>query len=125
MLVMARLAAYASERGSDLAASSQLLAINSTPDARPCPARAMPFFIARRSLHCDSHSFPTRRSSDLRQAQEVGATRPKPELALPQMTPTPLGRRPRLPNRSEEHTSELQSQLQLVCRLLLENRDFG
>src|SRR2546429_2089589 len=27
-----------------------------------------------------------------------------------------------LPNRSEEHTSELQSRLHLVCRLLLENK---
>src|SRR5256884_116951 len=28
----------------------------------------------------------------------------------------------RLPNRSEEHTSELQSRLHLVCRLLLEKK---
>src|SRR5260370_23972142 len=28
----------------------------------------------------------------------------------------------RLPNRSEEHTSELQSHLNLVCRLLLEKK---
>src|SRR6202035_6173794 len=37
------------------------------------------------------------------------------------------GRRPRVchrapPRRSEEHTSELQSQFHLVCRLLLENK---
>src|SRR5688572_32152447 len=30
--------------------------------------------------------------------------------------------RPRLPSRSEEHTSELQSQSNLVCRLLLEKK---
>src|SRR5260370_28978141 len=30
--------------------------------------------------------------------------------------------RPRKPNRSEEHTSELQSHLNLVCRLLLEKK---
>src|SRR5260370_3916366 len=29
----------------------------------------------------------------------------------------------RLPNRSEEHTSELQSHLNLVCRLLLEKKN--
>src|SRR2546429_3389813 len=29
---------------------------------------------------------------------------------------------PRLPQRSEEHTSELQSRLHLVCRLLLEKK---
>src|SRR6267143_6858583 len=31
-------------------------------------------------------------------------------------------RRPRCPRRSEEHTSELQSQFHLVCRLLLEKK---
>src|SRR2546427_10023790 len=31
-------------------------------------------------------------------------------------------RRPRTPARSEEHTSELQSQSNLVCRLLLEKK---
>src|SRR2546422_4188691 len=30
--------------------------------------------------------------------------------------------RPRTPSRSEEHTSELQSRLHLVCRLLLEKK---
>src|SRR2546427_9921142 len=32
------------------------------------------------------------------------------------------GKRRRLPSRSEEHTSELQSQSNLVCRLLLEKK---
>src|SRR2546430_10088927 len=32
------------------------------------------------------------------------------------------GSRPRAPARSEEHTSELQSQSNLVCRLLLEKK---
>src|SRR5687768_18170616 len=40
--------------------------------------------------------------------------------------PEPLGPRPgrlgREPGRSEEHTSELQSRLHLVCRLLLEKK---
>src|SRR2546430_5887012 len=31
---------------------------------------------------------------------------------------------PRLPDRSEEHTSELQSQSNLVCRLLLEKKKY-
>src|SRR5207247_8597559 len=63
------------------------------------------------------HSFPTRRSSDLtftrgrgsgrratrdlRSRREKGRTRP----------------------RSEEHTSELQSRVDLVCRLLLEKKN--
>src|SRR5688572_32889363 len=34
----------------------------------------------------------------------------------------PRGRLPRFPHRSEEHTSELQSQSNLVCRLLLEKK---
>src|SRR6267142_5716163 len=34
----------------------------------------------------------------------------------------PLLRAPRLPHRSEEHTSELQSHVNLVCRLLLEKK---
>src|SRR5437762_7604798 len=33
--------------------------------------------------------------------------------------------RPRAPYRSEEHTSELQSPMYLVCRLLLETEDQG
>src|SRR5574337_2034468 len=36
----------------------------------------------------------------------------------------PSGRRDRRGSRSEEHTSELQSPLKLVCRLLLEKRKF-
>src|SRR2546430_3501213 len=31
----------------------------------------------------------------------------------------------RMPSRSEEHTSELQSQSNLVCRLLLENKNIA
>src|SRR2546427_4831321 len=37
-------------------------------------------------------------------------------------TRTPRRRRPGSPDRSEEHTSELQSQSNLVCRLLLEKK---
>src|SRR6266478_2654786 len=36
-----------------------------------------------------------------------------------------MGSNPSLPIRSEEHTSELQSQSNLVCRLLLENKTAG
>src|SRR5260370_18077648 len=36
--------------------------------------------------------------------------------------PAASGRRPRTSCRSEEHTSELQSHLNLVCRLLLEKK---
>src|SRR2546430_5619001 len=41
---------------------------------------------------------------------------PRPCLPLPERQPRPRG------PRSEEHTSELQSQSNLVCRLLLEKK---
>src|SRR5437867_6598635 len=66
-------------------------------------------------VHRDLHSFPTRRSSDLGD----GGGRPgaaDPEGIVP--VPVRLGR-----PRSEEHTSELQSPYELVCRLLLEKKN--
>src|SRR6266568_5712983 len=42
--------------------------------------------------------------------------------ALRRQTPVPPRRRCRRTRRSEEHTSELQSQFHLVCRLLLEKK---
>src|SRR2546430_4980572 len=49
----------------------------------------------------------------------IGALRPVEVAALRRGEPTP---RPRRVLRSEEHTSELQSQSNLVCRLLLEKK---
>src|SRR2546429_3786744 len=67
-------------------------------------------------------SSPTRRSSDL--ASGLARTRAEQGLyAVP--CPLELEWRPRRvakPGRSEEHTSELQSRLHLVCRLLLEKK---
>src|SRR5690606_41432459 len=93
-------------------------------------------------------SFPTRRSSDLlgriwrnmivrsltpnaRAARTYSKLRARRNSA--RTTPTNAGQpnrietktksqklRPRIANRSEEHTSELQSRENLVCRLLLE-----
>src|SRR5688572_31032712 len=75
--------------------------------------------------------FPTRRSSDLVQAQDVPVqgrrTQGKKLLKLKggdrvaQVTRAAGDRSPRS-GRSEEHTSELQSQSNLVCRLLLEKK---
>src|SRR5688572_31751760 len=45
-----------------------------------------------------------------------GSTSPTPGSARPARPPSPA------PPRSEEHTSELQSQSNLVCRLLLEKK---
>src|SRR5207249_11863494 len=73
------------------------------------------------------HSFPTRRSSDL------GRFRPLVELSLEDWDAT-MGVNVRslylvtraftpIVARSEEHTSELQSRFDLVCRLLLEKKN--
>src|SRR5207249_10069533 len=88
------------------------------------------------------HSFPTRRSSDLDHRRRGGRAdvghgeRPRQRLG-----PVPIELRQLLPERlparlllaldlgvdlvvlrSEEHTSELQSRFDLVCRLLLEKK---
>src|SRR5699024_11279398 len=94
------------------------------------------------------HSFPTRRSSDLRGGVSradptvSSGLRPSPSRPLPELPPrhslrsAPAPRRPKPPrrpahrgrpararaHRSEEHTSELQSRFDLVCRLLLEKK---
>src|SRR5207237_10266075 len=86
------------------------------------------------------HSFPTRRSSDLglpppsllRQDPPAPPRRRARSRRSPRVSPRDIhvarvpgfrvaSRAPRS-NRSEEHTSELQSHLNLVCRLLLEKK---
>src|SRR5438034_2585800 len=75
--------------------------------------------------HRDLHSFPTRRSSDLRRAlepaQEIERVPDGRVVGLPK--PGPQRRELRGNMRSEEHTSELQSHSDLVCRLLLEKKN--
>src|SRR5207237_10214492 len=90
------------------------------------------------------HSFPTRRSSDLSCSRR---RRWAPQSPAGSTLPPPARRRVRPPagstippagrwsghggaraahaarGRSEEHTSELQSHLNLVCRLLLEKKN--
>src|SRR5437588_7283192 len=78
----------------------------------------MYFFFNCYGDHRDLPSFPTRRSSDLSARPPAGPRRRR--RALP-----PAGDRRRDPDavgRSEEHTSELQSHSDLVCRLLLEKK---
>src|SRR5438270_10627197 len=86
--------------------------------------------------HRDLHSFPTRRSSDL-WCEKTNAVRPcarhrheyrreawveSRRARCPESTD--LCKRSRdSSSRSEEHTSELQSQSNLVCRLLLEKKN--
>src|SRR5437879_10877951 len=81
----------------------------------------------------DLHSFPTRRSSDLKDFLPTVSTTPCKDnlmrlaaqarkyglgLVLATQNPKDLDYR-----RSEEHTSELQSPMYLVCRLLLEKKN--
>src|SRR5690606_41743217 len=81
------------------------------------------------------HSFPTRRSSDLlagyrEQDRSRGVRRKQQSVFDPDdvLSATALGHggghrdRARVGSRSEEHTSELQSRENLVCRLLLEKK---
>src|SRR5690348_17572113 len=67
-----------------------------------------------------STPFPTRRSSDLRHYGRLRTgRRPQRHAARRQLGAAAQDRR----RRSEEHTSELQSPVHLVCRLLLEKKN--
>src|SRR5438270_5993171 len=92
------------------------------------------FFLFVVAARRDLHSFPTRRSSDLWRAAvfgdddvaEVVARLKHPDTANQILLFTSFEKtaacvRVAAP-RSEEHTSELQSQSNLVCRLLLEKK---
>src|SRR5690348_17654335 len=83
--------------------------------------------------HRDLHSFPTRRSSDLCAAPRLDVG-DQVEVAGPLAHQRPGGDRGQVglhhhlvdllrQQRSEEHTSELQSPVHLVCRLLLEKKN--
>src|SRR5699024_12850940 len=84
------------------------------------------FFFYSYLHHRDLHSFPTRRSSDLCVAcRNYAFCFPSTHLYISNIPVDILAygisffsRRPR----SEEHTSELQSRFDLVCRLLLEKK---
>src|SRR5690349_24242684 len=90
------------------------------------------FFFYCSAAHRVLHSFPTRRSSDLsprrgpratmRAAPSGRACASRSSTTATRRCPTerPGGSASR--HRSEEHTSELQSRRDLVCRLLLEKK---
>src|SRR5688572_31770899 len=91
------------------------------------------FFLYCSRDHRDLHSFPTRRSSDLHWSVDGWRTvhdTPTRDTTLGvhvadlQTLDLRIGDRVDLTFhwRSEEHTSELQSQSNLVCRLLLEKK---
>src|SRR5436190_7625127 len=97
--------------------------------------------ILNHQRHTKSHAFPTRRSSDL--SAEVAPAKarrnsgpsesPRRASSAVAASRTAKSSDPRSPShcrtcsavaagRSEEHTSELQSHSDLVCRLLLEKK---
>src|SRR5438477_12616117 len=83
------------------------------------------FFFPLSGTHRDLHSFPTRRSSDLGISRGVIPRRSGVKLRAEkfQVSTRPSVRRAgSFSVRSEEHTSELQSHVNLVCRLLLEKK---
>src|SRR5437763_7752842 len=78
------------------------------------------FFSSGSAARLDLHSFPTRRSSDPRQQDVARVDRGAGLHAGADQRGLGLEQR-----RSEEHTSELQSPMYLVCRLLLEKKNIG
>src|SRR5437867_9539862 len=83
------------------------------------------FFFYRFGDHRYLHSFPTRRSSDLARRKPISTSRSASSTitsragSMASSSPPDHWRRR---GRSEEHTSELQSPYDLVCRLLLEKK---
>src|SRR5437763_7347342 len=91
------------------------------------------FFFSYYANHQHLHSFPTRRSSDLTAISESIAITSLPYAcgrhgrsmsgpASVNCGATSRSACGNCPVRSEEHTSELQSPMYLVCRLLLEKK---
>src|SRR5699024_12683384 len=86
-------------------------------------------FFSSRTLR-DLHSFPTRRSSDLILSMMFSLANIYPcmnaaKVAIPTAavrTDQTISNAVGMATRSEEHTSELQSRFDLVCRLLLEKK---
>src|SRR5690606_41568021 len=96
-------------------------------------SQSMTFFLYLSDDHRDLHSFPTRRSSDLLELTGLNWFVPLAKIAggepagfqfqqLVKMIGLPLVAM-LIFLRSEEHTSELQSRENLVCRLLLEKKN--
>src|SRR5947209_16536913 len=84
------------------------------------------FFFYCYGDHRDLHSFPTRRSSDLSgrpglDRETTGQGRRRTQ-GRQYRSRDPTARQRDARDRSEEHTSELQSRQYLVCRLLLEKK---
>src|SRR5699024_11467302 len=99
-----------------------------------CASFCTLLFLQLYNVHRAPHSFPTRRSSDLFhilypsfQDNHKMAAAYKKTLEFFHKTPQTKSKKTHTSananaGRSEEHTSELQSRFDLVCRLLLEKK---
>src|SRR5699024_12558064 len=102
------------------------------------PASPIPISLPPYSAHRALHSFPTRRSSDLTSAARLHHNRKAHVIILQFCASLTFYQRDALRRwylmgaeellgqrlvRSEEHTSELQSRFDLVCRLLLDKKN--
>src|SRR5437773_8000405 len=89
---------------------------------RTPPTSVLLFFFQSSRPHRDLHSFPTRRSSDLTAIKGVGLGDQCALITDGRFSGGTAGASIGHVSRSEEHTSELQSHHDLVCRLLLEKK---
>src|SRR2546427_5333964 len=86
---------------------------------RPPRSTLFPYTTLFRSRRRSAAISRFRTASSCRDARRISADarRPSPSTSSP-----PISTTPGPSDRSEEHTSELQSQSNLVCRLLLEKK---
>src|SRR5699024_12386606 len=104
-------------------------------DANPISVLTSPFYFYFHGTHRPLLSFPTRRSSDLASVSASAFATASVPCAKFGISKQPIGpfhttvlasftasQKIFSVSRSEEHTSELQSRFDLVCRLLLEKK---
>src|SRR5690348_17519970 len=89
---------------------------------RPPRSTLFPYTTLFRSQRKSAHKASTALHADA--AGHSAASRPQKPAASRAASPESIARcRSRVRSRSEEHTSELQSPVHLVCRLLLEKKN--
>src|SRR5699024_12387221 len=89
----------------------------------PTTSPSVSFFSSCDVVHRHLHPFPTRRSSDLGYYFLSGRPPSVTESQFPDFVQWKTDWFNSTKSRSEEHTSELQSRFDLVCRLLLEKKN--
>src|SRR2546423_11408077 len=89
---------------------------------RPPRSTLFPYTTLFRSRHSRLPSNRRGSSAAVRNARGGGGAAPLPRSDLPRCRPAACCQSGNSEDRSEEHTSELQSLAYLVCRLLLEKK---